>query len=220
MTTSPRTLNASAFIHTLCGLVVCFLASKASAALPAVVILMDDPPSQQATDEDEDLSDKLIRQAVGEGEGGIMDEVSALMKQSEKQLGVGFDPGQATQLVQRKIIDKLDNAIASAQRRKSKSSSSKRQSGDRRKGSTKPKAEQQAGKTQSAQDSSKSDAEGSVTDSGETKSGKFREARRGWGMLPERDRDEVLQGAEESVIEKYRELVERYFRALANDDQE
>lgn len=220
MTFTPLTRNSPAFVQTLCLLAVCSLASTSSAALPAAERSLANPPSQEPTAQDEELSDKLIRQALGEGEGGIMDEVSALMKQSEKQLGIGFDPGQATQSVQRRIIDKLDDAIASAQRRKSKSSSSKRQTSDRRKRSTKPKEKQQAGKTQKAQDSSKSNAKGSVTDTGETKSGRFREARRGWGMLPERDRDEVLQGAEESVIEKYRELVERYFRALANDDQE
>ena len=46
------------------------------------------------------------------------------------------------------------------------------------------------------------------------------EATRGWGFLPERDRDEIIQGFEETFMSKYREQIERYYRLLAREEGE
>ena len=53
-----------------------------------------------------------------------------------------------------------------------------------------------------------------------TAAGRLKEFRRGWGNLPQRDRDEVLQGIDEDSLEKYRRQIESYFRALAEDQEE
>ena len=46
--------------------------------------------------------------------------------------------------------------------------------------------------------------------------GALREARRQWGHLPPRDRDEILQAADEDIHDKYREQIERYYELLAD----
>jgi hypothetical protein len=38
--------------------------------------------------------------------------------------------------------------------------------------------------------------------------------RRSWGHLPQRDREEVIQGIGEACLERYRVWIERYYRAL------
>ena len=62
------------------------------------------------------------------------------------------------------------------------------------------------------------DAEGTTTPNaaGETKPvrGDLQETRRSWGLLPQRERDEMIQGSSEGYIERYREWIERYYRAL------
>ena len=48
----------------------------------------------------------------------------------------------------------------------------------------------------------------------------LRELRRGWGRLPARDRDEVVQGFDQDFLTKYRQWIERYYRALASPEEE
>lgn len=40
-----------------------------------------------------------------------------------------------------------------------------------------------------------------------------------WGELPEREREEALQFLRERFPARYKELIERYYRALAEEDQ-
>ncbi len=174
--------------------------------------------------EEDDLSERLIRQAVGEDEGGIMAEIMRLMDRARMRLQRDFDPGPETRAVQDQIIKKLDEAIESARRRQGKSGGQSRQKGDKRKAPPKPKPDQPGQRTadQGQAGSKAADqadgSKGSPTRAAAT--GRFREFRRGWGNLPARDRDEVLQGIDEDVLEKYRQLIERYFRTLAEDERE
>ena len=182
-----------------------------------------DPQDDGDTEED-DLSERLIRQAVGEDEGGIMAEIMRLMDRARMRLQRDFDPGPETRAVQEQIIKKLDEAIDSARRRQGKAGGQARQTGDKRQAPPPPKPNQPGdqtagqgqagGKAADQADGSK----GSPTRAAAT--GRFREFRRGWGKLPARDRDEVLQGIDEDVLEKYRQLIERYFRTLAEDERE
>lgn len=192
-------------------------ASPAHSWLPSAVQQPDPTDSSADTDED-DLAEKLIRQSTGQADRGVMGWIQRLMERSAGSLSRDFDPGATTQATQRKIISKLDDAIAAAQRNRSRSKSSGQQSGDKRK--SKPKSKKQ-GRQQDG--SAAGQASGDTTGSGsadDTRIGgdpRFKESRRGWGHLPARDRDEVLQGIGESVLEKYRTLIDRYFQALAED---
>ncbi|MFQ5495803.1 MAG: hypothetical protein ACE5EX_10530, partial [Phycisphaerae bacterium] len=47
----------------------------------------------------------------------------------------------------------------------------------------------------------------------------FRELRRGWGHLPGREREELIQGISERYLDRYREWIERYYRALQEVDE-
>lgn len=44
--------------------------------------------------------------------------------------------------------------------------------------------------------------------------GDIHELRRTWGHLPMREREEIIQGIGESFLERYRDWIERYYRAL------
>ena len=61
---------------------------------------------------------------------------------------------------------------------------------------------------------------GTDRESDRARRGPFRESRRGWGHLPARDRDELLQGVEEAFIEQYRPQIEQYYRALTETEED
>ena len=48
----------------------------------------------------------------------------------------------------------------------------------------------------------------------------FREWRSGWGHLPQRDRDEIIQGVGERSLDKFRRWIERYYKALSDADEQ
>ena len=61
-----------------------------------------------------------------------MGRIMSLMSEAAGHLKRAFDPGQDTQRVQREIIEKLDEAIATAQRRRSRGSGQQQQTSDKR----------------------------------------------------------------------------------------
>ena len=192
-----------------------------SVAAPAVAPPPEPvPPEQGDAAQEEDLSERLIRQAVGDQDRDIMDQITRLMDQSARRLHREFDPGRQTQAVQQQIVKTLDQAIAAAQRRRAKASASARPTGDRRTTPPKPDRPRDSADATAGDQPPETTAGGPGGADAPPATGRFRESRRGWGHLPARDRDEILQGLDEDVLEKYRSLIDRYFKALAEDDQE
>ena len=178
--------------------------------------------SQPDKDQDrraEALSKRLIR---GESvEQDPMARIVAQMAEAELRLARSFDPGPATQALQQRIIDDLDAAVAAAIRRGGRGGSGGGLAGDQRRRPSEAVAGQ-------GRDTSGRAASGTRGDAARAKgepataglSGQFRESRRGWGHLPPRDRQEVIQGLGEQSLEKFRQWIERYYKALAEEDRE
>lgn len=184
--------------------------------------LPDPPPVQPQPD---DLARKLIRKSVDETEQDPMDKMLADMQQISQKLHDEFDPGEQTQSLQRQVTTQLDEAIkAAAARRRAKSQSDPKQVSDKR---TMPAGRKTQSKPADTQDgaAAMTKPEQSTAPAGDGKSEKpdgRRElpgTRRAWGHLPQRDREEVLQGAEEQSLERYRQWIEQYFRALQESDK-
>lgn len=167
-----------------------------------------------------ELSEKLIRnESAGKN---LMQRIVDEMEAVESRLLRGFDPGPETQEMQRKIIRELDLAIRSAVRRGSGGSDGGG-SGDMRRSDRKAGAEADSGSSGSGGDGLDSgSAESSPAE--DVRRGRFsgplRELRRGWGLLPPRDREEVIQGAGEESLERFRDWIERYYRDLAENERE
>lgn len=180
------------------------------------------PPDKRTTEEDE-LTRRLKNAATGHGEETFLDRMLEYMLQSRNRLGEQYDPGAPTQAIQKKIVDSLDEAIEQARKNTSSSRSSSsrnnKQDGKNRK-RNRPKPEPSKGDSAQPKPS-----EGPATENreggakGAVRSGKLggvlRESGREWGKLPSRDREEVVQGIRENVLLKYREVIEKYYRALA-----
>ena len=181
----------------------------------------------QTTDEEDkrkasDLSDRLIRGATNASDEDVMATIVRLMGKASEKLSIELDPGAETQDIQRRIADQLDEAIktAAAQRRMSRQRQQTSRSDKRRRTA---KKQQGATKKQSASaESGKAETPGQATGgapSGGATGGDLQERRRMWGNLPEREREEVLQGIGEQYLEQYKEWIERYYRALQEAEE-
>lgn len=142
------------------------------------------------------------------------------MVRAEKRLSTAFDPGAETQRLQRGIVDRLDEAIAASIRQGRRGGASAGSMGDKRRRAAKRTGRQ---RNDSTPQGSGERTEGSPANGGpqETdRSGPLRDSKRGWGHLPPRDRDEVLQGMNEKALERFRQWIERYYQALAEKDDQ
>jgi hypothetical protein len=185
--------------------------------------------SQRNTDDKKQktkkLGQRLIRQIAGDDSDDIMDTIIRGMNQAARRLDLDFDPGEETQRLQQRIVDQLDEAIktAAAQRRPSRQSQPS-PSSDKRKKLTKNSSQnesestQAGGKNSGATTAQQEPPEGASPEDG-PRGGRIDEIRRTWGHLPARERDEIIQGISESFLERYREWIERYYRALQESDQ-
>lgn len=173
---------------------------------------------------DKQLADRLIRNAVEKSEEDLMASIVRLMSESTRLLEIEFDTGDVIQHKQNTILKKLDEAVkAAAAQRRMKRSKPKQWQGDQRK---KPKPGQQIdGQAEKIQSRSSSNSSSDVTGNKGTpteidaEGGKLNETRRAWGVLPKRQREEIIQGSSEAFLERYRQWIERYYQALQESDQ-
>ncbi|MFH0981070.1 MAG: hypothetical protein V2A79_05985 [Planctomycetota bacterium] len=178
-------------------------------------------PSAPNEQRDDDLSKKLIRKATTGAEPDIMTQVTSLMSDAQERLVRDLDPGPETQAVQRLIVSRLDEAIKTALQQRLPSRARQRLQGERRELPDKPDDKQSEKKDQGgdqAADPGASVAARTAAESEQKRRGAFRESRRGWGHLPQRDREELLQGIEEEFVEPYRPQIEQYYRALTEGE--
>ncbi|MCG3181486.1 MAG: hypothetical protein BIFFINMI_03882 [Phycisphaerae bacterium] len=185
---------------------------------------LDDSKKEAAADDLDDLIDALRRKAGGEtrapGVRELLDRVAKHMGDSRDRLRQDYDTGSETQRVQKKIIRDLDVAIAMAQQSSSSSSSSQSQ------GQKKDKAQSQ-GKQQGQQPQDgdpQTNRANSPAQREQASHGKVSNvdpnkpigttAEEGWGNLPLRDRDEIVQARKEQSLPRWESLIEKYYTAL------
>ena len=142
------------------------------------------------------------------------------MEQAGERLADTFDPGDATQRMQKQALRDLDLAIKQAKQNMRASRSASSQNREKRgEGRTSDDAEGDDAKGRS--DSGSGD-EASAGLGGDIEVGKdggtMSERRRHWGHLPRHDRDEIMQGLDEEYLEKYRRQIERYYETLADPE--
>ena len=185
----------------------------------AASALFAEPPPNKPPRDPDDLSGRLIRKATTDSDEDLMDGIVRLMTEAAKKVEMEFDPGPDTQTLQKTIHDKLDEAVklaASKQRTKRQTPSAE---SDRRR---MPSAKREPPKrtppkdapSRSTESDPTSDAPAQAASGGPSDRNDLHDPRRGWGQLPQRQREEIIQGAGEGFLERYRTWVERYYRAL------
>lgn len=173
-------------------------------------------PAQPAAAQD-DLGQRLIRKTLAESEEDVMDRAIRLMDESSQRLEIDFDPGDSTQALQKKIVLELDDAIKAAASRLRQSKSPRSYSTDRRRMSQPQREEgsRPGGATSNSDAPDDSTTKATPTSpERELPQGPLHETRRGWGHMPQREREELIQGGNEVFLERYREWIDRYYQSL------
>jgi hypothetical protein len=183
----------------------------------------EEQPAKTQTKPDE-LAAKLIRNTVNQSTSeDPMIAIVREMSEVAERLQVDFDPGEQTQAQQQQVSAKLDEAIkAAAARRRAQSQSDPKQSADKRTMSATKKQEARKTERKQAEGEAKSPAEKIAEHETAAKHEAKSDApntRRTWGNLPQRDREEFLQGAEEQSLERFRPWIDQYFRALQESNR-
>ncbi len=145
-------------------------------------------------------------------EEGSLRDVADRMDFSRGQLA-GAVTDEATQETQGKIVELLDKLIKDAQDKEDAAAAAASSQGA--KGGTGPAA---------GNSNPSSPAQQSTAPVGEARMGQLRGARRDpaedWLRLQERERQQVLDTLKGQFPDRYRELVEQYYRNLADESQE
>ncbi len=168
-------------------------------------------------DRAKDLAERLLGEKSEDGD--LMQRVLERMSQAEERLAKQYDAGLETQALQRLAIEELELAIKSAARGKS-SGKGASSAGDKRRKSGRPAGKSESNSQPSASGAETEAAQGEADAQAGSARGPLRETRRGWGHLPPRDRDEIIQGSREQSLDAYREWIERYYRALSDEGDE
>lgn len=165
--------------------------------------------------------DELVRKLLG-GESTAVDQVERMLQdmgEASTRLTSQLDAGSQTQAAQRRALEGLDELIRQAGENRSASpqTSRVRPRGERdaqRHRTPDERKQTNQGKGGQAQRGGPGAAGGAGEDSANKKAAKA-EMVRGWGYLPGRERDEVIQGFDEEFLVKYREQIMEYYRRLA-----
>ena len=209
-------------------------ASKGQSGLPAKPHKGDQLPEEVGDEKIEDqeleknlLQDKPVEDKAEKDIGLVGDR----MARSQQRLQENYDPGKTTQKIQERIVKNMDDLIAMARQQQQQSKPSKGQPGEgeqqgppkpgdgeaqaqnqgqkpgegKQPGDPQPNAGQQAANSDTATAANENDAH--MKD--------LKETADQWGAISPRLHDAVLEGAGEKVPEKYRKMVEDYYRSLS-----
>jgi hypothetical protein len=163
-----------------------------------------------------DLDRLLSAQEMGDA----FKQAVALMGDASQRLD-HQDPGLDTQRIQEDAIKRLDQLIASLQKKQSKSSSS---SQSQQKNSDSKDTAPQQGKQgdKKGQQKPSNGATGKTPGLGPTlQEGalgpQLESARAAWGSLPARVREMLMQGTEDKFSSRYKLLTQEYYKRLAEE---
>jgi hypothetical protein len=146
------------------------------------------------------------------------------MARSQQRLAEKYDPGTTTQKIQERIVKNMDDLIEEARQQQQQMASGS-QPGPPRQGPPKPdqgnaQADNQGQKQGTsqlnhAQKPAANDQVSAGNENGADLSKQLKETAENWGAISPRLHDAVIEGANEKVPDKYRSLVEDYYRSLA-----
>ncbi len=188
---------------------------------------LDDLPTDPGFDQpDADPADKpLVDQLEGEDIGAEgendLSRISRQMRLVQQRIAQE-EISQKTQDLQQQIVTDLDALIRQLQQQKKKQgkpSNSKTQNpgGEIKQPSNQPNAGQSTPNEKPSQDSEEKLAERDANPADAAAMQAM--VKRVWGHLPDRVRQEMQNAAVEEFLPKYQELIEDYFRRLAEEER-
>ncbi|MEI7766599.1 MAG: hypothetical protein WCJ97_04075 [Phycisphaerae bacterium] len=193
---------------------------KPDAATPTVNQLN---PEEAMKVDKEDLTNNLLnREEETKDPMKILERMLKRMDKSADQLSSKTDPGSQTQEIQRRIDGDLAMAIELVRQQQQKQQQ-QQQSESKEEAQKKQQSQQQSqgqGKSPSPDPQGNQAAQESKLPPGspgafQANGQNIKEGRQEWGNLPQRERELIVNGAGEEILPSYRDMVQKYYRALA-----
>lgn len=184
---------------------------------------------EEATKEEieaDELEKQLLQDKPGEDKASKdINLIGDRMARSQSRLGDDHDPGKTTQRIQERIVLNMDELIQIAQQQQKMQMQKQKGQPKPEQGPQQPGQDQQQANNQ-GQNQQPKDAQNPGTQSnpndvvrGSNENGSnladLKETAENWGQVSPRLKDAVVEGATEKVPEKYRSLVQDYYRSLA-----
>lgn len=185
-------------------------------------------PEEAGSDDIEDdelMKDLLAGDAGADADMKQAQRVGQRMGRARQRLALDLDPGRTTQLIQQKILEDMDVLIEQSRRQQAQARNAENQGQPSeaetkrqpRPGEAQAQADNQGGQ-QPQQGNNPADQSANAGGGGgrdRDRPADIKESLREWGGLSPRQREAVIEGSSESVIEAYRKLVDDYYRSLA-----
>ena len=183
--------------------------------------------------EDQELLEQLRNDKPADDK--LADDVKLVgqrMARSRQRLALDHDPGKTTQKIQDRILINLDHLIDMARQQQAQAQSRPgQQQGEgqqqQRPGQQQqPAGQQQVGRDPGTQSQPNQGTQGAQTEQGggtqnNTASGRdIREGASEWGGITQRVRDAIIEGKNDTVIQKYKNLTDRYYEAVGKKGSE
>ena len=143
--------------------------------------------------------------------------LSEQIRRAEARLA-GTDPGEKTQQLQREIVDDLEKLIAQIeeqQQQKQQSQSKSQKPSSARPQPGPPQQQKQPGQERDS-DQARDSAQGTRSRQQQKPDPNRMKSllEKAWGMLPERERQDVMQSSVDDFPSKYQYVIEEYFKTL------
>ncbi|HVX83854.1 MAG TPA: hypothetical protein VH253_03480 [Phycisphaerae bacterium] len=189
-------------------------AAKPDAGPPVAPTLVD-PDAAKVVD-DMDLLKKLTAGSTAQqndtGAAEQLQDMVTRMGESRQRLA-DKDPGAVTQETQRRIVVDLDALIEIARKQCNSTSQSQSQSQGQSQQRQASKNQSHEGGSTAARDENLRGGGAQAAESNGTDI--HQKNADTWGNLPARDRDMIAHGSNEQYLPEYRQLIDRYYQALA-----
>ena len=148
------------------------------------------------------------------------------MARAKQRLAMNSDPGPITQEIQKRIVENMDDLIEQARKKEAQAQNQppkpggqpKQQDAPKSDSSAKPENAQANGKPQPQAGQAKASGNnpgGGDAPPGEPGADIARQEARMWGSVTPRQRDAVIESQGEKVLDKYKNLVDDYYRNLS-----
>lgn len=183
-----------------------------------------DDPKKDGEEEDDDLATLLLKRAGGENGKPVMVRILDGMADSRGQLREAYDAGEKTQAIQKKIIEGLDEAIEAAKKAQSSPSKDQKKDKGQKQDQGKSQGSKPSGSSPSSGDPQRNNAQSPAGESKASSGDKpenvdpgkpIESTKTEWGGLPDRDRNEVVQGKSEEMVPRWKAVIEKYYTALS-----
>lgn len=164
-----------------------------------------------------ELDDLTRRIVSGHAQMDLPTRVTTSMREAARRLMQARDAGTRTQVLQREVLRDLDLALQQIDRmpsrtRQQPAAAGQQNAARRERAAAAEQAKVSAGRGN--QPSAEERDTGGVAADPRLQT-MLPDLRRRWGTLPQRHREELLQGYNEQSLPRYRRWVENYYRTLA-----